>query len=262
MIKNYFKIAWRNLMKNKIFSFINIFGLSVGLTCCMLISVYLYNEVSYDKYHKNIDKLYQLATTFIKDGKEDKTPNTPAPMAAAMKQEFPEISETARLMALFADDKTLLQYKEGNAAPKSFYETKGYMADASFFKLFTYNFIEGDAATALKEPNTIVLSEEIAKKFFGDQPALNKVIHVNSNTNGEFDFKVTGVYRPVDKPSQIDARFFISVPGGGIEQFMKQQTDMVSNNMFNTFFLLKPGADAKKLEENFLHLLTSIWEQV
>ena len=84
-------------MKSKIFSFINIFGLSVGLTCCMLISVYLYNEVSYDKYHKNIDQLYQLGTTFVKDGKEDKTPNTPAPMAAAMKQEFPEIAGTARL---------------------------------------------------------------------------------------------------------------------------------------------------------------------
>jgi putative ABC transport system permease protein len=251
MIKNYFKIAWRNLRKNRIFSFINIFGLSVGLTSCMLISVYLYNEVSYDKYHKNIDNLYHLATTFVKDGKEEKTPNTPAPMAAAMKQEFPEISETARLMPLFTDDKTLLQYKAGNATSKSFYETKGHMADASFFKLFTYNFIEGDAATALKEPNSIVLNEEIAKNFFGDRPALNKVIYVNSSTNGEFDFKVTGVYRPMDKPSQINARFFISVRGGGIEQFMKQQTDMVGNNMFNTFFLLRQGADAKKLEAKF-----------
>src|SRR5215470_14314578 len=166
MIKNYLKVAWRNLVKNKVFSFINIIGLSVGLTCCMLITVYIYNEVSYDKYHNNISRLYQLATTFVKDGKEDKTPNTPAPMAAAMKQEFPEIEETARLMSLFAEDKTLLQYKEGNTAPKSFYETKGFMADASFFKLFTYNFIEGDAATALKEPNSIVLTEEIAKKFF------------------------------------------------------------------------------------------------
>jgi putative ABC transport system permease protein len=207
--------------------------------------------MSYDKYHKNIDQLYQLATTFVKDGKEDKTPNTPAPMAAAMKQEFPEIKETARLMALFAEDKTLLQYKERNTASKSFYERKGYMADASFFKIFTYNFIEGDAATALKEPNTIVLSKEIAKKFFGDQPALNKVIHVNSNTNGEFDFKVSSVYKPMDKPSQIDAGFFISVQGGNMEQFVKQQTDMVGNNMFNTFFLLKPGADAKKLEAKF-----------
>ncbi len=166
MFQNYLKVAWRNLMKSKIFSFINIIGLSVGLTCCMLITVYLYNEVSYDKYHKNINQLYQLGTIFVGSGKEERTPNTPAPMAAAMKQEFPEIAEAARLMSLFAEDKTLLQYKEGNAVPKSFYETKGFVADASFFKLFTYNFIEGDAATALKEPNTIVLSEEIAKKFF------------------------------------------------------------------------------------------------
>ena len=250
MLRNYLKIAWRNLVKNKIFSFINIFGLSVGLTCCMLITLYIYNELSYDKYHRNIDRLYQLGTIFIKDSKEEKTPNTPAPMAAAMKHEFPEIQETARLMRLFAEDKTLLQYKE-NATIKSFYETKGYMTDASFFKLFSYNFIEGDPVTALSNPNTLVLSEEVARKFFGDEHALNKVIHVNSGTNGEFDFKVTGVYRPMDKPSQIDARFFVSVPGGNIEQFIKQQTDMIGNNMFNTFFLLNPSADPKKLEAKF-----------
>ncbi|HXL55638.1 MAG TPA: ABC transporter permease, partial [Chitinophagaceae bacterium] len=231
--------------------FINIFGLSVGLACCMLITLYLYHEISYDGYHKNINQLYQLGTIFVNDGKEDRTSYTPAPMAAAMKQEFPEISETARLMVLFAEDKTLLQYKEGSAAPKSFYEIKGYVADASFFKMFTYNFIEGNAATALVNANTIILSEEIAKKFFGNQPALNKVIHISSNTNGDTDFVVTGVFKPVDKPSQIDARFFMSVQGGNIEQLIRQQTDMVGNNMFSTFFLLKPGADVTKLEAKF-----------
>lgn len=251
MFQNYLKVAWRNLMKNKVFSFINIFGLSVGLTCCLLITVYLVHELSYDKYHKNINQLYELGTTFVKSDKDERTLNTPAPMAGAMKQEFPEIAETARMMMLFADDKTLLQYKQENAEAKSFYETKGYMADPTLFNLFTYNFIEGDPSSALTDPNTIVLSEEIAKKFFGDKPALNKIIHVNSSTNGEFDYKVTGVYRPSAKPSHIDARFFVSLKGGNIEQFMKQQTDMASNNMFSTYFLLKPGADAKKLEAKF-----------
>jgi len=251
MIKNYFKIAWRNLMKNKVFSFINIFGLSVGLTCCMLISLYIYNELRYDSFHKNIAQLYQLGTVFSKDGKDDRTGNTPAPMAEAMKREYPEIEETTRLLTLFVEDKTLLQYKQSNGSPKSFYENKGYMADANFFKLFSYQFIEGVPSAALVNPNSLVLSEEIAKKFFGDKPALHKIIHVNSNTNGEADFTVTGVFRPVDKPSQINARFFISVKGGNIEQFMRQQTDMVGNNMFNTFFLLKPGADPKKLESKF-----------
>ena len=175
MLKNYLKIAWRNLQKNKIFSFINILGLAIGLTCCILISLYIYNEMSYDRYHKNIKQLYQLGTIFVKDGKEDKTPNTPAPMAAAMKQEFPEISETARLLALFAEDKTILQWKPQNGQVRSFYETKGYIADSTFFRLFDYHFIEGNATTCLDASNTIVLSEEIAKKFFGNESALNKI---------------------------------------------------------------------------------------
>src|SRR5881275_2276915 len=98
MFKNYFKIAWRNLMKNKVFSFINIVSLAIGLTCCMLISLYLFNELSYDTYHKNGNNIYQLGTTFVKEGKEDITANTPARMADAMQQEFPEIDKATRLL--------------------------------------------------------------------------------------------------------------------------------------------------------------------
>jgi len=251
MLKNYFKVAWRNLMKNKIFSFINVFGLSVGMTCCMLIALYIRHETSYDSYHKNIKQLYQLGTTFVKEGRDDRTPNTPAPMAQAMKAEFPEIAESTRLMALFADDKTLLQNMDDAGPQKSFYETKGFMADASFFKLFTYNFIEGNPETSLENANSVVLSEEIARKFFGDQPALNKVIRISSNTNGDTNFVVTGVFRPMNKPSQIDARFFVSVKGGDLEEFINKQTDMVGNNMFHTFFLLKPGSNPEDLESKF-----------
>jgi putative ABC transport system permease protein len=256
MIQNYFKVVWRNLMKNKIFSFINIFGLAIGLTCCLLISLYIFNELSYDKHHKNIHELYQLGTVFVKDAKDDRTANTPAPMAEAMKQEFPEIEQTTRIMALFAEVKTLLQYKGDTGEPKSFYESKGYMADPSFFKLFTYHFMEGNPETALENSNKIVLSEEIAKKFFGNQPALNKLIHVSSNTNGDSTFTVSGVFRPANKPSQIDARFFLSIKGGNMENFISRQTDMVGNNMFNTFFMLKPGSNAKKLEAKFPAFVT------
>jgi putative ABC transport system permease protein len=252
MIKNHLKIAWRNLMKNKIFSFINIFGLSVGLTCCMLISLYLYNEMNYDRYHTNINQLYQLGTTFVKDSKDDRTVNTPGPMAQAMKQEFPEIADATRLMALFAEDKTLIQYNEPNAEKKSFYERNGFMADSSFFRLFTYNFIEGNPATALRDPNTVVLSEEIAQKIFGRSPALNKVIHISSGTNGgDNDYIITGVFRPYKKPSHINAGFFLSFGGGGIEQSLKRNTSLATNNMFYTYFLLKPGAEAKQLENKF-----------
>jgi putative ABC transport system permease protein len=129
MIRNYFKVAWRNLMKNKTFSFINVFGLAIGLTSCMLISLYLYNELSYDSYHRNIDRMYQLGTTFVKEGKEDRTANTPAPMARTMQQEFPEIEKATRLMKAFSDDKTLLQYAKPSGETESFYENRAYLAD-------------------------------------------------------------------------------------------------------------------------------------
>ena len=251
MIKSYFKTAWRNLRKNKIYSAINIFGLSIGITCCMLITIYLLHETSYDKYHQHIEQLYQLGTTFINGGKEQRMANTPAPMAEAMKKEYPEIEETARLLPLFIEDKTLLQYHESGGETKAFYESKGYLADASFFKLFAYQFIEGDPLTALVNPNTVVISEEIARKFFGNNPALHKTIRINSSTNGAADFTITGVFRPAAKPSQIDGRFFLSVWGGNMEQFIRMQTDMVGNNMFSTFFRLKPGTDAKNLEAKF-----------
>jgi len=251
MFRNYVLVAWRNLKKNKLFSFINIFGLAIGFTCCMLIAMYIYQETHYDIYHENVDRLHQLGTTFIKEGKGDRTPNTPAPMAAAMQQEYPEIEKSTRLMALFAEDKTLLQYKPDNGTLESFYETKGYLADSNFFQFFRYHFIEGDPRVCLNNPNAVVLHEDIAKKIFGNAPALNKIIHISSNTNGDTDFVVSGVFRPINKPSQIDARFFLSMRGGGMEQFIRQQTDMVGNNMFYTFFLLKPGADAKRLEAKF-----------
>ncbi|HNJ29208.1 MAG TPA: ABC transporter permease [Ferruginibacter sp.] len=252
MIRTYFKIAWNNLRKNKVFSFINIFGLAAGLACCMLITLYIRNEVSYDKYHQHAADIYQLGTNFIREGKETKMSGTPAPVAQAMQFEYPEIEQTTRLLALFNEDKTLLQYNEKNAAPQSFYETKGYIADSSFFRVFTYDFLEGNPATALNEPRTVVLSEEIARKIFGNQPALNKLLHISSGTNGDYDFMVTGVFRPVSKPSHIDARFFLSFKGGEIEQLANRMaTNFANNNMFFTYLQLKPGTDVAALQAKF-----------
>ena len=253
MIRSYFKVAWRNLMKNKIFSFINVFGLSAGLACCMLIALYIYNETTYDNYHKQGDHIYQLGTTFIRKGdKNDNTANTPAPMAQGMKREFPEVMAATHLLGLFADDKTLLQYGSDNSATiKSFYETNGYLADSNFFRIFDYIFIEGNQ-TALDKPSSIVLNDEIARKLFGNESAVNKVIHVNSNTHGTHDFTVTGVFKPVNKPSHIDARFFMTVEGGDMADYINRRpNDYATNNMFFSYLQLKPGTDYKQLEKKF-----------
>ncbi len=249
MLKNYLKVAWRNLMKNKVFSFINVFGLAIGLTCCMLISLYLHNELSYDSYHKNASRLYQLGTIFIKEGKEERMGNTPAPMAKAMQMEFPEIEKSTRLLKMFSDDKTLFQFREPNGSVKSFYESKGFVADSTFFQVLTYRFKEGDPGTALSNPNSVVISEEIAKKIFGKESAINKLIHISSSTIGDFDFSVTGVFLPSPIPSHIDAEFIMSASNA--RPFFDRGDDLATNNMFYTYFLLKPGSDAKKLEAKF-----------
>ena len=114
MIRTYIKLAFRSLVKNKIFSFINVFGLAIGLTCCLLISMYIYHEFSYDTHQKLGSRLYQLETKSVKEGVTEYSATTPAPMVPAMQQEFPEIESTTRLIKLFQDDKTLIQYRTGN----------------------------------------------------------------------------------------------------------------------------------------------------
>ncbi len=217
----------------------------------MLIALYLHNEMTYDRDQPGADQIYQIGTVFEKTGAEiNRTPNTPHPMAEGLRREFPEIADATHLLGMFADDKTLLQYQPANGQTmRSFYETKGYLTSPSFFRLFHYQFIEGSAQTALTGTNRIILDEEIAKKIFGNEPAINKIIHVNSNTNGEHDFTVGGVFRPSGKPSHINARFFLSITGGDMEQYIKQRpNDYATNNMFFSYIKLKPGSDYKKLE--------------
>lgn len=251
MLRNILIIAWRNLKKNKVFSFINIFGLSIGLTCCILISLYIYNELSYDTYHENAGRIYQLGTGSGVSGKEERYATTSAPVGSTMQTEFPEIQDQARLMRLYSDDKTLLQYTDASGNTKSFYETKGCLADSGFFRIVTFFFKEGNPETALIEPNTVVISEDIAKKIFGNESALNKVVRISSSTNGDSTFKITGVFKDPPLPSHIDARFIMSFKGGRINNLANVSPSMLNNNMFYTYFLLKEGADANNLESKF-----------
>lgn len=253
MFKNYFKIAWRNLLKNKTATAINVLGLTVGLAACMLIVIYIVHENSYDRHFKNSQQIHLVGTTFIREGKEEPTAGTPYVMGDAMQMEFPEVLANTKLLSIFTDDKTLLRYNPENGAPQTFYEPKGFIADSAFFNLFSYEFLEGNAATALINPKSMVLSEEIAKKIFGNRSALNKNITVASNlTGGDVVFTVTGVFKESGKPSHIDARFFLAFKGGAMEDYVKSQgTNFVNNNMFLTYLSLKPGTDIKKLQGKF-----------
>ncbi len=251
MLRNYLKIAWRNLAKNKVFSFINIFGLSVGLTCCILISLYIYHEISYDTYHKNANRIFRLGTVFIDQGVGEPGANSSAPLGKLIQQEYPEVEASARLLNLFRDDKTLFQVTGNDSKLKSFYETKGFLADSNFFQILTYHFKEGDAKTALLEPNSVVINEEIAQKLFGKGSAINKIVWIRSSTNGDTSFRVTGVFSNPPGPSHLDARFFMSFKGGRMNRFANDNPSLLNNNMFYTYLLLKNSSDGNKLAAKF-----------
>jgi len=254
MLTNYFKIAWRNLIRNKTFSFINILGLSVGLTCCMLLLLYIRSELSFDQHHERADDLYLVGQRYkigrnTSGGGEQESGTLSAPYAFALKAEYPEIEQVGRLWVNLIDEKALLQVREPGQPVRSFYETRGYQIDSTFFDLVTYQFLEGDARTAMKDPNSIVLSDALAKKLFGEQPALNRILRIGGTAGAGQDFKVSGVYRDESHRSHIDARFFVSIYAGWVGRFLRRgPLDFANNNMFQTYLRLKPGTDPRALE--------------
>ncbi|MCE7058854.1 ABC transporter permease [Dyadobacter sp. CY343] len=251
MIKNYFKIAWRNLLKSKMFSGINVFGLSVGMTCCMLLLLYILSEISFDRHHEHAKDLYLLRSENVQpNGEKMDNPRAPSPYAQAVKAEFPEVVQVTRLWQNFLEDKTLLKVQgEGNNA-RAFYETKGIHVDSTFFDVFTYDFIEGDAKTSMRDPHSIALSEEVAKKLFGNESALNQTIQVGGKTGNNENFKVTGVFRDEARRSHIDARYFIPMQAGWVGTYLREsEQNFTNNNMFYSYLRLRPGTDPDKFSK-------------
>jgi putative ABC transport system permease protein len=246
MFKNYLTVAFRNLARNRAFSIINIFGLAVGLATCLLIMLYIFDELSYDKQHKNGDRLYRIASIGGENG--DRWAGAPAPLAWAVKNEFPEVDEVTRLMT-YPGIKTMLLRYEGDATPKQFFEANGQYVDSTFFKVFTYDFIYGNAATALTRPNSIVISERMALKFFGRTNPVGKVMIV-STPPGKFNYTVEGVFDDSKGKSHIPNNFFLSLHNTDMGKWAERQTNWASNNIFYTYVLLKEGANPRIFEQH------------
>jgi putative ABC transport system permease protein len=241
MLKNIFNTALRSFWKNKTISFINIFGLGVGLATCILLLMYIWDESSYDKHHKELDNLYRIAVNFT----EGRSSASPAPMAYAMKSEFPEIIQSARLLKYPMLESMILSY-EDKSELKVFNETNGYYVDSTFFDVLTYEFISGDAKTALTENNTMVLSQTLAKKIFGNNNPLNEVITVGL-PEGNFDYTVKGIFDDSQK-SHIRANFFLSMINSDIGRFVSSETSWPHNNMFHTYIRVQEGRTMAEVE--------------
>ena len=249
MIKNYFKIAFRNLSRNKAFSFINIFGLAAGLATCILIMLYIFSESGYDLHNKNASRIYRVAAEASQLGsvKEKPWAASSAPMAWGLKADMPEVEQATRLLKFPFLDKMLLKYEHGNES-KQFYETNGYYVDSTFFQLFTYNFKYGNSLTALNEPNSIVLSETVADKLFAKEDPVGKSVNIGM-PYGNFNYTIKGVFKDAELKSHIPAHFFLSMRNGDVGTWVEQQTNWATNNIFHTYIKMKAGVDAKSFEK-------------
>ena len=250
MFRTYLKIAIRNLSRNKVFSFINIFGLAIGLATCLLITLYISDELSYDRQIKDGDRIYRMAITALDPSgslKEKPWAASSAPLAQGLLSDLPEVEQTTRLLNMPGLDKMLLKVQQGKDL-KQFYETNGYYVDSTFFQLFTYTFKYGDPLTALDRPNSIVISEDIAGKLFGNQNPIGKTVTIGLPF-GDFNYTVKGVIRTQGVKSHIPAHFFLSMRNGDTGNWVDQQHNWATNNIFHTYVKLKAGADAAAFEK-------------
>jgi len=237
MIKNYFKIALRNLRKNKAFSFINIFGLAIGLTCFMLISAFVFNELSYDKYPANAKDIYRVTLSVTGNGDVAVYPDVDLAVGEGIKNAFPEVKAFTRISP--ASD--FVKYKDNQ-----FKEDHLAFADSNFFKIFSIPLIEGNESNALVAPNSVVISKAFAKKYFGVENPVGKSLVIGLH---EALYKVTGVFDKVPENSHFHFDAFLSLSTWHIE-------NPTWNNLGPyTYLLLNKNADPKKLEAKFPQLV-------
>ncbi len=243
MFKNYFKTAWRFLLKNKGFSFLNIIGLTIGTLCCLYIVLYIKDQYSYDKQHNDAKDIYRVVTLTNLSGDTHNMSTCSPPIAPALKNDFPEVSEFTRIVPTLSSDNHLLRYKE-----KSFYNEDAFLVDSTFFNVFNFHFNYGNAASALTEPNSIVLLKPVADKLFNKENPIGKVITIE-DADGKNDFKVTGVIDESLGKSNIHASMFIRINANGYGGFVLTNTTWSGNNFTYTYIKLKPGTTAAALEK-------------
>ncbi|NQZ78043.1 MAG: ABC transporter permease [Ekhidna sp.] len=240
MLKNYINVAFRNLLKHKFYSTINILGLSTGLTCFLLISLYVVDELNYDNFHADADRIYRMDFTGNLNGSEFITSLASAPAGPTMPKEFPEVEEALRMRG--TGNWTVRRKQETNA-----YNQKDVIfSDKNFFTFWDYKLISGDPQTCLERPNTLVINESTAQKIFGDDDPIGQIVVLDNDE----DWEVTGVYE--DMPSNSHFHFDMMLSMETTEE-ANQQFWMSFN--FNTYLKLKKDSNPEELEAKFPDLI-------
>ena len=236
MYRNYLKIALRNIIRHKGYSIIHVVGLAIGMTCCILILLWVQDELSYDRYHENADRIHRLCLD-ANIGTQLRAPVTMAPAAPAMIKDFPEVVNAARIVR---PERVSVEYQD-----RTFQEEDVGYADNSVFGIFTFPFISGDPQTALTTPYSVVITEEMARKYFGDQEPVGKMLRLDD----EADFTVTGVVKNVPGNSHFNFNMLRS-----LETLYREDPELMEawvTARFYTYLLLSEDCDIAQLEEKF-----------
>ncbi|MBN1165303.1 MAG: ABC transporter permease [Candidatus Krumholzibacteriota bacterium] len=236
MLRNYFLVALRNLKKHKSYSLINILGLSVGMACCILIGTYILNELSYDRYHEKSDRIFRLVSILTLGDKPNDVATTNFPPALAMRNDYPEVVNSVRIVPY-----RKVPVKYGN---RQFYEERIYYAEETVFDVFTFPLLKGDPGTALTTAHSVVIAEDMARKYFGAEDPLGKVLKFNNRD----DFTVTGVMEKVPSNSHFEFDMLCS-----FQTFLEARRPLVESwaSYFGcfSFVLLAEGTDYRELEK-------------
>ena len=247
MFRNYLTVALRNLLRHKGYSAINVLGLAIGIACCILIMLYVQDELSYDQYHEKKDRTYRLVESATVAGRSIEAAVTPPPWAPVLAKDYPIIEAYSRIKP--PASRWLIRYRE-----KRFYERYFAFVDSSFFDIFTFPLVQGDAKTVLADPHTVVLSESVAVKYFGDENPIGKVI----TGDDLYEFTVTGVMRDMPENSHFHFDFLASysslAPHGLYSEPSTMQHHGFSHDLF-TYLLLREGNAPEDLEKEFPEFL-------
>ncbi len=241
MLKSYFKVAWRTLRKNKLYSFINLAGLTVGITSCILIGLYVSDELSYDNFNKNAERIVRVTMEYNAAGTVNKTAVTGTKTGPQFKRTFPAVDAFARTIKV---ERTIAY------GDKVFNEKKVLYADSSFLQIFSFKLLQGNARTALSSLDNIVITKSIAKKYFGNGDAIGRTLHVADTK----DFVVSGVAEDVPENSQIKFNFII--PFGN--QRLAQQEEQWWTANFITYLLLQQPSQIASLQQQIIQYMKSV----
>jgi putative ABC transport system permease protein len=243
MLKNYLKIAFRNLTKYKFISFINLFGLTVGLTCCLLILTYILHETSYDKYNSKADRIWRVTRSFNnKEGIVSLHLGSVAPpFGPLLQNDFPDIEKITRILGI---GNLPMRYEE-----KIFTEKNVCYADNNLFSVFDIALLEGDRHNALTDPYSVIITPEIAHKYFGNTDPINKVIRLDN----QYNFKVTGIFQPLPSNAHFHSQVMLSFNTLKDSAIYGEKNLMTNwgNNSFFTYLLLPKNYPAHNLEAQF-----------